>query len=200
MANILLIYGHPKTPTSFNFDLKEKLLFTLKNKGHNVFVRDLYEVNFNPVLSSKDLEMFHNNEIPDDIKREQDFIRSANIMIFIYPIWWTGLPAIIKGYFDKVFSYGFAYKRRGSEIIGLLNDKTAIIINSHGNSIKTYNEQGMYNAMKLTSDTGIFAFCGFKTIKHLFFGEITSATSEVRENYIKDAIDQTIITIDAQSI
>lgn len=86
MANILLIYGHPKTPTSFNFDLKEKLLFTLKNKGHNVFVRDLYEVNFNPVLSSKDLEMFYNDEIPDDIKREQDFIRSADIMIFIYPI------------------------------------------------------------------------------------------------------------------
>ena len=74
MVNILLVYGHPKTPTSFNFSLKEKLVSVLKSKGYNVLVRDLYEVSFNPLLSSEDLAKLHNNEIPDDIKQEQEFL------------------------------------------------------------------------------------------------------------------------------
>ena len=74
MANILLIYGHPKTPTSFNYSLKEKLVSALKNRGHSVLVRDLYEVSFNPLLSSDDLAKLHNGEIPNDIKKEQEFI------------------------------------------------------------------------------------------------------------------------------
>ena len=198
MANILLIYGHPKTPTSFNFSLKEKLVSVLKTKGHNVLVRDLYEVSFNPLLSSEDLAKLHNNEIPDDIKKEQDFIKNADVIIFIYPIWWAGSPAIIKGYIDRVFSYSFAYMYKGNKVVGLLTDKRAIIINSHGSPYDFYEREGFHTAIQKVNDDGIFAFCGFKRIKHLFFGGIMNKTIEEKEIDIKQAIDKTIIEIEAK--
>ncbi|MBD5405490.1 NAD(P)H-dependent oxidoreductase [bacterium] len=197
MANILLVYGHPKTPKSFNFDLKERLVETLKAHGHNVLVRDLYEISFNPLLSSKDLELIHNNQIPDDIKKEQDFIRNADVIIFIYPIWWAGQPAIIKGYIDRVFSYGFAYMYKGGKVVGLLPDKKAIIINSNGNSTELYKKDGFYDAMKLLVDKGIFAFCGFSKVKHLFYGSLSVKTDEEKQRDIDNAVDETIIEIEA---
>ena len=197
MANILLVYGHPKTPKSFNFDLKERLVETLKAHGHNVLVRDLYEISFNPLLSSKDLELIHNNQIPDDVKKEQDFIRNADVIIFIYPIWWAGQPAIIKGYIDRVFSYGFAYMYKGGKVIGLLPNKKAIIINSNGNSTELYKKDGFYDAMKLLVDKGIFAFCGFSKVKHLFYGSLSVKTDEEKQKDIDNAVDETIIEIEA---
>ena len=198
MVNILLVYGHPKTPTSFNFSLKEKLVSLLKSKGYNVLVRDLYEVSFNPLLSSEDLAKLHNNEIPDDIKQEQEFIKNADVIIFIYPIWWAGSPAIIKGYIDRVFSYGFAYMYRGNKVVGLLTDKRAIVINSNGSPYELYENEGFYSAMRKVVDDGIFRFCGFNKIKHIFFGGIMNKTQEEKDMNIKQAIDETVIEIEAK--
>ncbi|MBR4316086.1 MAG: NAD(P)H-dependent oxidoreductase [Alphaproteobacteria bacterium] len=198
MVNILLVYGHPKTPTSFNFSLKEKLVSVLKSKGYNVLVRDLYEVSFNPLLSSEDLAKLHNNEIPDDIKQEQEFIKNADVIIFIYPIWWAGSPAIIKGYIDRVFSYGFAYMYRGNKVVGLLTDKRAIVINSNGSPYELYENEGFYSAMRKVVDDGIFRFCGFNKIKHIFFGGIMNKTQEEKDMNIKQAIDETVIEIEAK--
>lgn len=198
MVNILLVYGHPKTPTSFNFSLKEKLVSVLKSKGYNVLVRDLYEVSFNPLLSSEDLAKLHNNEIPDDIKQEQEFIKNADVIIFIYPIWWAGSPAIIKGYIDRVFSYGFAYMYRGNKVVGLLTDKRAIVINSNGSPYELYENEGFYSAMRKVVDDGIFRFCGFNKIKHIFFGGIMNKTQEEKDMNIKQAIDETVIEIEVK--
>ena len=200
MANILLIYGHPKTPTSFNFSLKEKLVFALKNRGHSVLVRDLYEISFYPLLSSDDLSKFHSHEIPDDIKKEHEFIKNADVIIFIYPIWWAGSPAIIKGYIDRVFSYGFAYMYKGDKVVGLLTDKRAIIINSTGSTDEFYEKEGFHNAIKKTVDEGIFKFCGFKKVRHIFFGGIMNKTESEKDTNIRQAVDETIIEIEAKSV
>ena len=200
MANILLIYGHPKTPKSFNFDLKEKLVEALKQHGHNVLVRDLYEISFNPLLSSKDLELIHNGQISEDIRKEQEFIKNADTIIFIYPIWWAGQPAIIKGYIDRVFSYGFAYMYKGGKVMGLLPDKKAIIINSNGNPSALYEKEGFYNSMKSLVDKGIFAFCGFSKIKHLFYGDMSTKSDDDKCKDINNAIDETIIEIEAKNM
>ncbi len=198
MANILLIYGHPQTPKSFNFDLKEKLVKAIKDNGHNILVRDLYEISFNPLLSSKDLEMIHNFEIPEDIKQEQEFIKNADTIIFIYPIWWAGQPAIIKGYIDRVFSYGFAYIYKGNKVIGLLSDKKAIILNSTGTPSELYEKSGFHKSMRQVIDEGIFKFCGFKKVTHIFFGAVPMLTEEQKQLTINNAIDDTIIEIESR--
>ncbi len=196
MANVLVIYGHPQTPKSFNFDLKEQLVQALSLKGHNVIVRDLYQINFNPLLSTNDLSNIHNNSFSKDIVQEQDYITKSNIIIFIYPIWWAGQPAIIKGYIDRVFSYGFAYVNKNGKITGLLTNKKVVILNSHGNGFNIYDTEGFYDAMRLVIDKGIFAFCGFDDIKHLFFDSMNIKTSDDKQKDIELAINEVLLEIE----
>src|SRR5690606_34398140 len=134
----------------------------LVHNGHEVMVRDLYLLNFNPVLSLEDLAGQANGQVSDDVKQEQDHIACADCITFIYPIWWTGLPALMKGYIDRVFSYGFAYRYERGLQMGLLLGKNAVIINTHGKSNAEYNEVGMDKALSLTSDKGIYTYCGLE--------------------------------------
>ena len=173
----LIIYAHPN-PASLNHFLKQTVLESLENSAQEIIIRDLNEINFNPVLSLDDMSGQRMGQVAEDVQKEQDFISWADRIIFIYPIWWTGMPAIMKGYIDRVFSYGFAYRYDQGIQKGLLAGKKAIIINSHGKSNAEYEESGMDKALALTSDTGIFNYCGFEIQQHFYFDKADRATSE----------------------
>ncbi|MBW7477125.1 NAD(P)H-dependent oxidoreductase [Paenibacillus oenotherae] len=167
----LVVYAHP-SPESLNHAILETTVEALKNNGHEVTVRDLYALQFQPVLKPEDTEAMKAGHTPIDIKTEQNFISEADAITFIYPIWWTGLPAILKGYIDRVFSYGFAYSVGPEGIIKLLKGKQGFIINTHGTPSEVYDEIGMTAGLKVTSDTGILDFVGIEPVGHLLFGSI----------------------------
>lgn len=178
----LIIYAHPN-PASLNHFFKETVVESLKESGHEVVVRDLNAINFNPVLSLEDMNGQRMGKVADDIQIEQDYITWADQIIFVYPIWWTGMPAIMKGYIDRVFSYGFAYRYDQGVQKGLLTGKSAIIINSHGKSNAEYEATGMDKALALTSDTGIFNYCGFEIKQHFYFDKADRASAESIEGW-----------------
>jgi NAD(P)H dehydrogenase (quinone) len=97
----LILYAHPN-PKSFCAAMKETLVKELKEKGHEVRIRDLYEIGFNPVLHADDFNEFFQNRVPADIKEEQDHIAWADLLVFVYPTWWIGMPAILKGYIGRI--------------------------------------------------------------------------------------------------
>jgi NAD(P)H dehydrogenase (quinone) len=168
----IILYAHPD-PGSFNHTILETTVKTAESKGHEVNVRDLYALDFNPVLKESDFEGFQSGNTPQDIKTEQEYITNADVIIMIYPIWWTGMPAILKGYIDRVFSYGYAYTEgEDGDMIGLLKGKKALVINTHGTPKEVYDDTGMTVALKKTSDTGIFEFCGVEVADHLLFGSM----------------------------
>ena len=173
----LIIYAHPN-PASLNHFFKQTVVEILENQEHEIVIRDLNKINFNPVLSLDDMSGQRMGQVAADVKKEQDFINWADRIIFVYPIWWTGMPAIMKGYIDRVFSYGFAYRYDQGIQKGLLAGKKTIIINSHGKSNAEYAESGLGKALALTSDTGVFNYCGFEIQKHFYFDKADSATSE----------------------
>ncbi|MBF4508702.1 NAD(P)H-dependent oxidoreductase [Flavobacterium sp. JLP] len=173
----LIIYAHPN-PASLNYFFKQTVLESLQESGQEVIVRDLNEMNFNPVLSLEDMNGQRMGKVSADVKTEQDFISWTDRIIFIYPIWWTGMPAIMKGYIDRVFSYGFAYRYDQGIQKGLLTAKQTIIINSHGKSNAEYEAMGMDKALVLTSDTGIFNYCGLEIKKHFYFDKADRASAE----------------------
>ena len=173
----LIIYAHPN-PASLNHFFKQTVLESLEKSGQEVIVRDLNEINFNPALSLEDMRGQRMGQVADDVQTEQDFITWADRIIFIYPIWWTGMPAIMKGYIDRVFSYGFAYKYDQGVQKGLLSGKSTIIINSHGKSNAEYAENGLDKALALTSDTGIFNYCGLDIQQHFYFDKADRASAE----------------------
>lgn len=140
-----------------------------------MIVRDLYALDFAPVLTQKDIEALRKGQAPEDIAQEQRYITQADTLIFVYPLWWTGLPAILKGYVDRVFSYGFAYRyNQAGEIEGLLKGKKRFLVTTHGTPNAYYDSTGMTQALQETTDSGIFNFCGITEVNHLFFGAVPS--------------------------
>lgn len=191
----LVIYAHPN-PASLNHFFKQTIVESLKKSGQEIIVRDLNEINFNPVLSLDDMHGQRMGQVSEDVKTEQDFISWADQIIFVYPIWWTGMPAIIKGYIDRVFSYGFAYRYDQGVQKGLLTGKKTVIVNSHGKSNAEYQAMGMDKALALTSDTGIFTYSGLEIIKHFYFDKADRASAEnisEWENQIKMLFEEKTI-------
>ncbi len=180
----LIIYAHPNE-NSLNHSLFQAVIENLSSENHEIIVRDLNVICFNPVLSLEDIQGQRIGKVSDDVKTEQDFISWAEHITFIYPIWWTGMPAIMKGFIDRVFSYGFAYRYDQGIQKGLLNGKQAVIINTHGKSHEEYRQIGMDKALSLVSDVGIFQYCGFKINQHFFFDKADRATAEDIEKWKK---------------
>lgn len=183
--NHLIIYTHPN-PASFNNAIKDRIENISKQKGHNTRIRDLYAIGFDPQLKASDFEAFQHGNIPADIQEEQNHIAWADVITFVYPIWWTGLPATLKGYIDRVFSYGFAYEYGEEGPVGLLTGKKVFIVNTTGTPNDMYAENGMHGALRSTSDTGIFDFCGMKVLEHLFYGFIPFTDEGDRKEYLED--------------
>ncbi|MCC8116562.1 MAG: NAD(P)H-dependent oxidoreductase, partial [Planctomycetes bacterium] len=121
--------------------------------------------------------------IPPDIKREQDAVRKADVVAFIHPIWWFGLPAILKGWIDRVFSYGFAYGHDSRGVKPLLAGKKAIIDNTaRGDEKSSYDDTGYKDAITRLNDVGIYRFVGFDIIlRRMFFSIPAKSDSERRE-------------------
>ncbi|MEI7025016.1 NAD(P)H-dependent oxidoreductase [Paenibacillus sp. y28] len=188
--NHLVVYAHPHAD-SFNHAILETTVNALKAKGHEVNVRDLYALNFQPVLKAEDTAAMRAGQTPADIQAEQDLISKADVITFIYPIWWTGMPAILKGYVDRVFSYGFAYASSDEGIVKLLTGKKGLMINTHGTPKEIYDQIGMTAGLKITTDTGIFEFTGIEPVEHLLFGSVPYVDDAARKEMLKQ-VEQTV--------
>lgn len=187
---VLVIYSH-QNPKSFSKQIQETVVSEFKENGHEVNVRDLYAIGFDPVLKVADFEKLIAGSVSEDVKIEQDYIRNADLLVFIHPIWWAGMGAVMKGYIDRVFSMGFAYKYTAKGPEGLLNGKKAILINNMGSPYEFYDQIGMINSLKMTLDRGIFGFCGIDVVEHIFNGGVPSANDEQKKSYL-DNIKESI--------
>lgn len=109
---ILVVYAHP-LQACFTGDLLRAFCEGARAAGHEVEVADLYAEGFDPLLDAHQFAMETAMEPdtarPEDVCREQDRLDGAEGLVFIYPFWWSDAPAILKGWFDRVWSYGYAY-------------------------------------------------------------------------------------------
>jgi NAD(P)H dehydrogenase (quinone) len=167
----------------------EKLIAALRKNAGEVQSRNLYQLNFNPVLTTEDFTALEQGNVPEDIKKEQSYLMKADFIWFVFPIWWTSMPAILKGYIDRVFLRGFAYRMENDIPAGLLHNKKVIILNSMGMSKNDYENEGLFKAIELTIDKGIFEFSGMKVVSHRYFASIMSADEDLRNKYLKEITD-----------
>lgn len=180
----LIIYSNPDKK-SFSYEIKEFVKNYSLKKGHEVEVRDLYEINFDPVLSLDELEKLDRGEVCSDVKLEQEYLNWADIVSFIYPIWWE-IPAMMKGYFDRVFAYGYAYSYASSGPKGLLPHKSVFRFNPMGTPREIYEENGLRAAYEKAIDKGIIESSGMRVIKSKLFGSSPRDNEDLREEYLKE--------------
>lgn len=121
---ILILIAHPE-PKSFNATMYQLAIKTLQENGHEVKTTDLYQMDFNPVSGrqnftgvknaaffnqqNEELSAYKSNAFANDILAEQDKVYWCDLMIWQFPLWWFSVPAILKGWVDKVFAMGRFY-------------------------------------------------------------------------------------------
>lgn len=186
--NHLILSAHP-SPNSFSNYLAQQLTIKYEELGWEVDLRDLYKINFNPVLSASDLSKMKSGETPDDIKVEQDIVAKADLISVIYPLWWASFPAILKGYIDRVFTNGFAFRYSPEGVVGLLTEKRVVLHTTMGNTVEEYEEKGLIDAFRASQGDEVFTYCGMQVVDHLFYPQITLADEKKRNHFLEVALE-----------
>jgi NAD(P)H dehydrogenase (quinone) len=187
--NQLIIIAHPKKD-SFTQQLKSELVDQFYEQGDEVKVRDLYDLKFNPVLSAQELKFNKEGHLMSDVVVEQKNIRWADEITILYPLWWNAFPAILKGYIDRIFTNGFAFRINGNGPEGLLKEKGVRLITTAGMSEESLESSNVYEGLRITQDHGVFEFCGMEVIDHLYVTRVTSLSENEKQHAMEGVIEK----------
>ena len=181
--NVLIVCAHPN-PLSFNQLIQKAINTAFKNKGATVRLKDLYAEKFDPVLSEAQLSLQNEGKLPDDIKHEQEQVTWADTIVVIYPLWWFDRPAILKGWFDRVFTNGFAFAYDENGVKGLLTGKRSMVVVTAGGTEEDFGK----NADQLTKSTteGTLVFCGITDIVDRVFYSVSTVDDGARKNMLDE--------------
>ncbi|WP_067937069.1 NAD(P)H-dependent oxidoreductase [Alicyclobacillus kakegawensis] len=180
--NVLVIYAHPN-PNSFNAAIREQIERGLREGGHSFTVVDLYKDNFNPVLVIHDQMRRSNMKDDPETAHYRELIRQADHLIFIYPVWWYGTPAILKGFFDRVLASGFAFTYDGLVPKGLLRGKSAWVFYTI-DSPRWYARLVRRNAEWVAVGEATLRFCGLRPVKRFVFSGVKRSTERRRHKWL----------------
>jgi len=174
--NHLVVLAHPREG-SFTREVCHIYIEELRARGHDVVLRDLYAMRFNPVATTEDITGNRTGKVPADIKVEQDHLEWAEVIAFIHPIWWIDRPAILKGYIDRVFAIGFAYGYGHNGPVGTFKGKRAMIFTSAGSTQDHFDQSGKMQAIRIAQDVGTVQFCNIDVIEHVHFSPVGSRST-----------------------
>jgi NAD(P)H dehydrogenase (quinone) len=180
----LIVFAHPDE-NSFNGAVlgAVKNVLTAEKAEHRI--KDLYRMKWNPLLTTGDLQQLYNGQVPPDIAAEQADIRWADMLMFIYPIWWYEQPAILKGWIDRVMSHGFAYRMTETGMIeGLLKGKKAIVFTTSGADKESMDKNGITDAINTSMIKGTLGFSGFEKVQYKNLHSVPSVSDEERKQML----------------
>jgi NAD(P)H dehydrogenase (quinone) len=180
---VLCVLAHPE-PASFTASLARHGMKSLEQEGHIADLADLYAMRFDPIsdrrnfLASANSERFdqqaeeklasRNGGFSPDLQSEIDRLTSCDLLILQFPMWWLGMPAIMKGWIDRVFAIGVSYGGGRWFDRGMMGGKRAMLAVTIGGTEQAYSSDGIYGSaldVLRPINHGILAFCGFEVIE-----------------------------------
>lgn len=199
---ILIVSWHPE-PESFNSAMFRTACNTLTGAGHDVKTSDLYKMQFNPVSSRKNftsvknpnyfkqqIEEIHATEIrgfSTEIETELEKIEWCDLMIWQFPLWWFGLPAVFKGWVDRVFVMGRIYGLGHIYETGILRGKQALLSLTTGGAEDAYSKEGrngdIFGILR-PIQRGVLGFVGFGVLAPQIVYAPAHMTDEERKQHL----------------
>lgn len=161
--NVFMVYAH-QDPASFGSAMHNRALGFFEKRGDTVVISDLYGSGFHAVAAKWDFKVsggVHQNymmeqkrsserdsdsSFAEDIKQEVDRLRKADLLVVEFPLWWSAPPAIMKGWFDKVFALGVVWDGDHRYEHGLMRGKQALVITGAGDPESYYQPGGIHRA------------------------------------------------------
>ncbi|MGW7683092.1 NAD(P)H-dependent oxidoreductase [Kribbella sp. NPDC054772] len=148
VTHVHIIYAHP-SDRGFTREVLDAFVGGLDAAGHTHTVSDLYAMEFRSELSLEEYERESGQRpdasVPDDVAGEQAKLVAADVWVFVYPVWWADCPARLKGWFDRVWTVGFARKPAVVQVA-----EQALVLCTAGYTIAELESSGCYQAMKTT--------------------------------------------------
>ena len=212
--NVLIVYAHPESK-SFNGAMRDVAIETLRRAGNEVVVSDLYAMRFNPVVALDDFvgeradpdffsvqkeqtKAYETGTLAADIVAEIEKLKRADLVIFQFPIWWFGMPAILKGWADRIFARGFAYIPGRKYDTGMFRGKTAMIAATTGTSADTYAPDGIDGDILTVLwpiHNGLLRYSGFDVLPPFIAYMPGRVGQEDRQAYL-DAYRKRLLEVD----
>ncbi len=206
--NILIVHAHENI-NSFSSALANIAAKHFTNSGHEVNISDLYQKNFNPVASKHDfnqttdskhykyaieqLNAVKSNGFTNSVKDEMNALEHADVLIFNFPLWWFGMPAILKGWVDRILAYGFAYgDTHGFYANGRFKGKKAFLCVTTGSPETFYTKEGAHgrsleNILQNINE-GILELVGFDVLQPFIAYAVSHISEEDRIDILKKYI------------
>ena len=168
----LVVLGHP-APLSFNRLVAHSYMQTVQDCGQTASLRDLYARHFNPCLGQAERPGGTTAELAPDVKAELGPLHRSAVLVLVYPLWFGGPPAIIKGYVDRILGAGFplsALKPSGVEL--RCTGKRLVMLTSSASGRPWLEERGHWLALRRAFDEYLATIFGFDAVEHLHFDAI----------------------------
>jgi NAD(P)H dehydrogenase (quinone) len=188
---VYVVFAHPARD-SFTGEVLDSFLAGLEAAGHEYEVGDLYRMGF---PSDMDLGQYRRETggdpcapVPRDVLREQEKIARADALVFIYPLWWSDCPAKLKGWFDRVWTYGYAYTYEdGEHRSSRIAVKQALVICPAGHPVEHLEETGIAAAMRTIMLQDRLLGVGVLEARMVILGGMVPGGGAVRERNLDAA-------------
>lgn len=184
----LIIYNHPYEG-SYNHAILESVVKGISRAQGKYEVIDLDKENFNPVMTSADLLGFVKHQAVDPIAISYaEKIKEADHLVFIFPIWWEMMPALTKGFIDKVIYPGltYDYKENGISMVSLLPKLKATTVITTMNTPKIMYKLTYGNALKKALIKGTFKKSGMKNVNWISLNMVKMSKVGKRQKWLKN--------------
>jgi NAD(P)H dehydrogenase (quinone) len=184
----LLVVAHPR-PDSLTGQVAARLHGRFTARGHRVDLLDLYAEGFDPRLTPADEPDWEDRDkrYSDEVHAHMDRIAAADRLVVVFPVWWFSVPAVLKGWVDRVWNHGFAYGRGAPRLAG----KRMVWLGLAGNTREQYAAERLDEAMDLQLRVGISEFCGITEARvHLLHGaELSGVSVHRRPARVRELLD-----------
>lgn len=183
---ILIVQAQPD-PASFSAAIEAAFVRGAEAAGHSLDTINLVNEGFSPCFGQPDLDRYHGTApVPDDVRDHQARVDAADVLTLIFPIYWWSFPAILKGWIDRVFISGWAFRYEEGKVVGTMRDIPVYLLGIGGGSDDGYTKHGYYTAFDTQVTTGIFKFCGIRRIHTHLLLDVESG-AEYRDAHLEAA-------------
>lgn len=179
---VLVVYAYPNHE-GFAHAVCQNVLEGLREAGAAYDLIDLYEEGFNPMLVFNATKHRSQMKTDPETAHYRELVTRSDHLIFVYPTWWSGMPAMLRGFFDRVFASGFAYTYSGPYPHGLLKNKSATLIYTM-DSPAFYARLFRRNVEWRSVKEPIFHFCGIRPVRRLVLYGVRTSSEQKRKAFL----------------
>ena len=190
--HIYIIFAHPsKKP--FTYAVLKSFIKGLTKTHHTFEIGDLYEMNFKSALDlheyQRETSLDARTPLLENVRLEQMKVGRADALVFIYPVWWSDCPAKLKGWFDRVWSYGYAYfyDELGDHSISKINVEKALVLCPAGYPVEHLEQIGIAASMRRIMLNDRLLGVGIKQVKMEILGGMVANDDVIRKKNLERA-------------